>query len=105
MKTLHLVIIAILVIGISFSTICHAYADNQDPEMNLLSHESPVKQFKSGSTVTEVKCTANYVLTIKSEDGSPACVKQSTVKILTERGWAKFESAQSNQHGNTVANQ
>lgn len=65
---------------------------------------SPLKQFKSGSTVTEVTCVANYVLTIESEDSSPACVKPSTVRILMERGWAKFESAQSNHASNAKTN-
>lgn len=65
---------------------------------------SPLEQFKSGFTVTEVTCATNYVLTIKSEDGSPACVKPSTVRILTERGWAKFESVQINHTSNAKTN-
>lgn len=65
---------------------------------------SPLEQFKSGITVTDVKCSTGYALTIKSEDGSPACVKPSTVRIMTERGWAKFESAQANHASNAKTN-
>lgn len=90
MNTLHLALITILVIGISFGPICHVYADNQDPEMNLLLHESPLKQSKSGIQAKDVKCVDGFTLVIKSEDGSPACVKPDTAQMLIERGWAKI---------------
>lgn len=50
--------------------------------------ESPLQQFKSGITATNVKCADGFTLVIKSEDGSPACVKPDTANILRERGWA-----------------
>lgn len=50
---------------------------------------SPLKQFKSGISAMDVKCSVDYVLVIKSEDGTPACVKQQTIPILVLRGWAK----------------
>ena len=65
---------------------------------------SPLKQFKSGISAMDVKCSIGYVLTIKSEDGSPACVRPLTVKILTKVGWSKFESAQSNHATNAKTN-
>ncbi|MGI0102646.1 MAG: hypothetical protein ACREA7_08650 [Nitrosotalea sp.] len=49
---------------------------------------SPLKQFESGAGAKEVKCKRDLQLVIKSEDGSPACVKPDTANILIERGWA-----------------
>jgi hypothetical protein len=61
---------------------------NQDPEFNLLYSKSPLQQLKSGIASKDVKCHDNFLLTFKAKDGSPACVKQETAKILYERGWA-----------------
>jgi hypothetical protein len=65
---------------------------------------SPLKQFKSGISTMDIKCSVGYVLTIKSEDDSPACVRPLTVKILSEKGWSKFESTQSNHSDNSKTN-
>lgn len=48
---------------------------------------SPLKQFKSGIDVKEVTCINEFTLVIKSEDGSPSCVKPNTATVLIERGW------------------
>lgn len=48
---------------------------------------SPLKQFQSGVSMINIKCGHDLVLMVKSEDGSPACVKGDTANILTERGW------------------
>jgi hypothetical protein len=50
--------------------------------------DSPLQQFKSGINAEDVKCSDGFTLVIKSEDGSPACVKHDTTNILIERGWA-----------------
>lgn len=50
---------------------------------------SPLKQFQSGIATKDIKCKEGLRLSIKAEDGSPACVKQDTANILIERGWAK----------------
>ena len=42
--------------------------------------DSPLKQFKSGIAITDVKCSANYVLIIKAQDGSPVCVNLILLK-------------------------
>lgn len=53
--------------------------------------ESPLKQFKSGIKAEEVQCKFDYLtLVVKISDGSPACVKESSVQKLIERGWAKL---------------
>jgi hypothetical protein len=48
---------------------------------------SPLQQIKAGVSAQNVKCGVNFSLVIKSEDGSPACVKPDTAQILVERGW------------------
>ncbi|CUR51404.1 exported protein of unknown function [Nitrosotalea devaniterrae] len=65
---------------------------------------SPLKQFKSGISAMDIKCSVGYVLIIKSEDSTPACVKPLTVKILAEEGWSKFKSTQSNHTHNAKTN-
>jgi hypothetical protein len=66
--------------------------------------DTPLKQFKSGISAYDAKCSDGYILTIKSEDGTPACVKPTTVKILSQRGWSEIKSTQSNQDSNAKTN-
>jgi hypothetical protein len=49
---------------------------------------SPLKQFKSGVSPLNVKCSTNYALVIKTEDGSPACVQRNDTDNLMNNGWA-----------------
>jgi hypothetical protein len=55
------------------------------------SHEdhsiTPLEQWKSGLSASDIVCAEDLVKIIKSEDGSPACVTQQTAPILIERGW------------------
>jgi hypothetical protein len=48
----------------------------------------PLKQFRSGTLAQDVKCRDGLSLVIKTEDGSPACVKPENVSKLLIRGWA-----------------
>ena len=48
---------------------------------------SPLKQFKSGISVYNVKCKQGLFLAMKTSDNSPACVKLETLRKLVERGW------------------
>jgi plastocyanin len=50
---------------------------------------APLKQFKSGVTPNNVQCISGFVLVIKTEDGSPSCVKSATAAKLLVRGWAQ----------------
>lgn len=56
---------------------------------NLAMQYSPLVQFKTVHDIEKITCSTGLVKIIKSEDGSPACVKSGTSKILVERGWAK----------------
>ena len=48
----------------------------------------PRNQIDNGMKPTSVKCNEGLVL-LQKYDGSPACVKNETKKVLVERGWAK----------------
>jgi hypothetical protein len=50
---------------------------------------SPLKQFKNGVSINDIKCETGLVLASKKSDGSPACVEMQTAQKLVERGWAK----------------
>jgi len=51
--------------------------------------DSLSKQVESGISKNDVVCKSSIqIVVIKSEDGSPACVKPDTAKKLIERGWA-----------------
>ncbi len=47
----------------------------------------PLQQIRAGTLAQDVKCSVNFNLIIKAEDGFPACVKPETAKMLYERGW------------------
>lgn len=49
--------------------------------------ESPLKQFKDGIPISDIKCTNGQQLIVKKSDNTPACVFPSTISILIERGW------------------
>lgn len=91
MKTLHLSIIVILVIGISYVIDKNVYgctgfcAARPSSESSL----SPLEQFNSGIASNDVTCNSGLQLIIKAEDGSPACVTSNTAQKLMERGWTK----------------
>ncbi|HEX5457807.1 MAG TPA: hypothetical protein VFX64_05410 [Candidatus Nitrosotalea sp.] len=99
MKTLHLSIITIILVMMGF-VILHGFSLAQarcltDTHGMVIGtceapgYQTPLKQFKSGIPASDVKCADGITLVVKSEDGSPACVKPDTAQILVERGWAK----------------
>lgn len=59
------------------------------PPFHSLGGLPPLKQFKLGIKPVYIQCRSDLQVIIKSEDGSPACVKPDTSKILIERGWTK----------------
>ena len=65
---------------------------------------TPLKQIKSGISVNDVQCNADLMLVIKTEDGSPACVKSDTATKLFARGWAQ-STTQSTSESNQTSNQ
>ncbi len=49
-----------------------------------------IKQLSQGIEPTAVICKKGFILILKYNDGSPACVKFETALILEERGWGSM---------------
>ena len=76
-----------LIISVIFSVssqIPNSSADNQ-----LVTTFPPLKQIKSGILARDVQCSQGLILVLKSENDSPACVKETSFTKLLSRGWAK----------------
>jgi len=61
----------------------------QQDESQII-HKSPRAQVRSGISSTEVVCREGFELLLKTNDNSPACVKETTAEKLIERGWGKL---------------
>lgn len=51
-------------------------------------YNPPLKQILNGVEPFDVKCSHGLELVLKMLDGSPACIKPTSVEKLIERGWA-----------------
>ena len=51
---------------------------------------SPKKQIQQGILPEKILCNEGLELIFKSTDGSPACIKPSSLKPLVNREWAKL---------------
>jgi len=67
--------------------------------------DSPLKQIKSGIQAQDVKCNQGLQLLIKTEEGSPICVKPDTASKLIQRGWAKEIVTQTSQSSECAGTQ
>ena len=54
---------------------------------------SPKAQMLAGISASQVMCKEGLNLVFKATDGSPICIKASTVYKLIETGWISMESA------------
>lgn len=85
MKILHLTMIIVILLAVS-GTSSIAFAQIGNPW--ILGLSSPLKQFKSGVNAQDVKCQPYYfTLILKESNGSPACVKSSSIPRLLGQGW------------------
>lgn len=106
MKTLQLAIIAISLLVLVIHEVNAQNGNVLEENMTISKHlahmEYPLEQFKSGTPASDVKCNDGFTLILKSENGSPACVKPDTVQILIERGWGTLRGIQTFlPYGNT----
>ena len=65
---------------------------NVDPiyfQVGQWNWDSLSRQLERGISANNAVCKSGLHLIIKSEDGTPACVRPDTANILIERGWAK----------------
>ncbi|MGI0027283.1 MAG: hypothetical protein ACREAD_05525 [Nitrosopumilaceae archaeon] len=51
---------------------------------------SPLKQFKSGIPVNDIRCKQDLTLVTRPSDNSSACVKPTTAFKLVQRGWGSL---------------
>lgn len=71
------------------STANYVGQENKDVNTIIFTNVSPLKQTHMGIASDEIVCPSNMTLMVK-HDGSPACVKSSTLSKLLERNWSKF---------------
>ena len=48
----------------------------------------PLKQFNEGVSLEKIRCKQGFELVLKTSNDHPACVKESSIDILVQRGWA-----------------
>ncbi|HSB56378.1 MAG TPA: hypothetical protein VLD38_01020 [Nitrosopumilaceae archaeon] len=77
---------AITMMSILISSILPVYGE--PIVLATRANDSPLKQFKSGILAKDVQCNDGLQLVIKAKDGSPACVKPSSVAKLLLWAWA-----------------
>lgn len=66
------------------------FVENHQPVIKILSNpsSSPLQQFKSGIDAKDVKCKEGLQIILKAENGSPACVKLTSIQKLVLLHWA-----------------
>lgn len=67
----------------------YVVADGIAYEVTSTKQSSPLQQHKSGTPSRDVNCNDGLRLVIKTSDGNPACVKQSSLIPLMILGWTK----------------
>ena len=50
---------------------------------------APLKQIRLGISIQDIKCKESHSLVIRESDGSPACVKLTSINRLYDLRWAK----------------
>ncbi|MBI5378131.1 MAG: cupredoxin domain-containing protein [Thaumarchaeota archaeon] len=55
-------------------------------------HAPPIKQIQTGVLPLDVQCNANLQLIFSPSSKNPACVRQSTMQALVQRGWLTVDN-------------
>jgi hypothetical protein len=92
---MRFLLIPILCTGLLFGNISYVFAQNETVIIPMpgigspitLTFDSPLKQFKSGIPIEEIKCNEDLVILIKASNRNPACVNPSSVGKLVAYGW------------------
>jgi len=71
--------------GINSPEVC---GDKLCEELEGDSGISPLKQFNEGISLEKIRCKQGFELVLKTSNNNPACVKESSIDILVQRGWA-----------------
>jgi len=83
----HKISIATLMIFLLISAWATQYSNGLEA-MSTKTPPSPLQQAKMKIPINQIVCSDNLQLVMKKSDGSPACVKASSIETLIERGWA-----------------
>src|SRR2546425_1505624 len=100
LKTKKMALGVALIVAVTFSIssqITNSFADDQ-----AVIALTPLKQIKSGILARDVQCSQGLILVLKSENDSPACVKETSFTKLLSRGWAK-QVSDNTQTGTKIA--
>lgn len=60
-----------------------------EPAKLIMTPISPLKQYKTGTSLNDIQCAQGLQLIIKSSNNSPACVRPSTADRLVALGWGR----------------
>ena len=74
---------------VSKSLVFTIYAKDNQTNADHVTILSPLEQFRSGITSSNIQCKQGLELIFKASDDSPACVRPLTVTKLVLWGWAK----------------
>lgn len=89
MRIVYQKLFATLLILVLLSSLLELqYAKGSDSNPTKTRLLSPLQQAKMKIPINQIVCPDNLQLIMKKSDGSPACVRSSSVAILIERGWA-----------------
>ena len=70
------------------------------PIMSINAELPPLKQLKQGHHI-DVVCADGFQLVLKQSNGSPKCIKLSSVEKLIQRGWAIHVLTYSDENNNS----
>ena len=73
---------------IFFTILVFGLSQLSDSVFGIAYFPPPLQQIKAGTDPSNVTCTEGLELVLKKSNGSPACLKPTSVAILIERGWA-----------------
>ena len=73
---------------IFFTILVFGLSQLSDSVFGIAYFPPPLKQIRDGTDPSNVTCTEGLELVLKKSNGSPACLKPSSVAKLIERGWA-----------------
>jgi carboxymethylenebutenolidase len=71
-----------------FTILVFGLSQLSDTVFGIAYFPPPLKQIRDGTDPSNVTCTEGLELVLKKSNGSPACLKPTSVAILIERGWA-----------------
>ncbi len=80
---------SILILIVILSLVLLQFPASLEVGQNTPTHfNSPLKQAKMKIPINQIVCPDDLQIVMKKSNGSPACVRPTTLSVLIERGWA-----------------